>query len=75
MLDIFLIACCMVGALWLRFDFQLSGIDPVLLAVHCGIPADQHYMHGDHQPDLPAVYQSLEIRQHCGTEKRGVRGI
>ena len=28
MLDIFLIACCMVGALWLRYDFQLSNIDP-----------------------------------------------
>ena len=29
LLDIFLIACCMVGALWLRYDFQLSNIDPV----------------------------------------------
>ena len=28
LLDIFLIACCMVGALWLRYDFQLSNIDP-----------------------------------------------
>ena len=29
LLDIFLIACCMVGALWMRYDFQLSGIEPV----------------------------------------------
>ena len=40
-----------------------------------GIHADQHRMYGDHQPDLQAVYQSLEIRQHCRTEKRGVRSI
>lgn len=29
LLDTVLIACCMVGALWLRFDFRLLGIEPV----------------------------------------------
>lgn len=29
LLDIVLIACCMVGALWLRFDFRLLNIEPV----------------------------------------------
>ena len=84
LLDIFLIACCMVGALWLRYDFQLSNIDPFFwqsiveylpINIYCGVPADQHHMHGDHQPDLPAVYQSLEICQHCRTEKCSVRSI
>ena len=59
----------------MRYDFQLTRHRAGLLALHCGIPADQHRMYGDHQPDLQAVYQSLEIRQHCRTEKRGVRSI
>lgn len=35
MLDAFMIICCMAGALWLRFDFRFTAIDPVFLqAVH-----------------------------------------
>ena len=29
LLDIILTICCMVGALWIRFDFRLQSIDPV----------------------------------------------
>lgn len=31
LLDAFMIICCMAGALWLRFDFRFTAIDPVFL--------------------------------------------
>lgn len=35
LLDAFMIICCMAGALWLRFDFRFTAIDPVFLqSVH-----------------------------------------
>ena len=70
LLDIFLIACCMVGALWLRYDFQLSNIDPFFwqsiveylpINIICTVIIN-----------LMAVYQSLEICQHRRTEKRSM---
>ena len=31
LLDIILIICCMIGALWMRFDFSFANIEPAFM--------------------------------------------
>ena len=63
LLDIILTIACMVGALWMRFDFSFSNIEPEFWhSVRANV--DQCDLYGADQCGLQALHESVEVCQH-----------